>query len=284
MQDRLIACWIWKVRRRTRLPPNTTHVVHVGVVCGHRSRKCASLRRRAQKRAAPQRRSFYRREFSVSCCPRALAKSGSRSCGGAIAPRANWAAILRFLPMERRLAVSLGDVSGKGTAARCSGSLQSAPCANTSRSIRVLRGNASVLNRRLYGAHLDSRFIRYGLRGVRRWRTAAYAGKCRRPYPILVSRWRSAAIRVGGIPSPFFQIRNTMSHYQASSRGHRFVRVYGILESETRKKQDRLPAPDCCHQRISPLQSASEICDVILNATDRIQRRGFTPHDDRTLL
>jgi len=111
-----------------------------------------------------------------------------------------------FLPYGKgRLAVALGDVSGKGTAAALFGSL----------AIGTMREHVAehpcpppemlaLLNRRLYGAHLDSRFIAMAFAvydaGERRL-TLANAGA---PYPILVRDGEVQQIRVGGIPLGLF--------------------------------------------------------------------------------
>src|SRR6266403_1551739 len=193
-----------------------------------------------------------------------------------------------FLPYgQGRLAVALGDVSGKGTAAALFGSL----------AIGTMREHVAehpspppemlaLLNRRLYGAHLDSRFIAMAFAvydaGERRL-TLANAGA---PYPILVRDGEVQQIRVGGIPVGLFpdteyeevtiELRSGDTVLFASD---------GILESENAEEQEfgfqRLTA---VIKEISPLQSANEICDIILNATDEYSGGGFTPHDDRTLL
>ena len=59
----------------------------------------------------------------------------------------------------------------------------------------------------------------------------------------------------------------------------------GILESENSQEEEfGLQRLSAVLTSISPLQSASEICEIILNATDEYSGGGFTPSDDRTLL
>jgi sigma-B regulation protein RsbU (phosphoserine phosphatase) len=59
----------------------------------------------------------------------------------------------------------------------------------------------------------------------------------------------------------------------------------GILESENAAQQEfGLKRLTAVLKHIAPHQSASEICDLILNATDEYSGGGFTPSDDRTLL
>src|SRR5260221_6652861 len=111
-----------------------------------------------------------------------------------------------FLPYGKgRLAVALGDVSGKGTAAALFGSL----------AIGTMREHIvehpcpppemlALLNRRLHGARLDARFIAMAFAvydaGERRL-TLANAGA---PYPVLVRDGEVQQIRVAGVPLGLF--------------------------------------------------------------------------------
>ncbi|HEY3638316.1 MAG TPA: PP2C family protein-serine/threonine phosphatase, partial [Rhizomicrobium sp.] len=193
-----------------------------------------------------------------------------------------------FLPYGKgRLAVALGDVSGKGTAAALFGSL----------AIGTMREHIvehpcpppemlALLNRRLHGARLDSRFIAMAFAvydaGERRL-TLANAGA---PYPILVRDGEVQQIRVGGIPLGLFPDTEYDEVTLELRPGDTLLFASdGILESENAEEEEfgfqRLTA---VIKDISLLQSASEICDIILNATDEYSGGGFTPHDDRTLL
>src|SRR6202162_303837 len=111
-----------------------------------------------------------------------------------------------FLPYgQGRLAVALGDVSGKGTAAALFASL----------AIGILREHVvghpcppaemlALLNRRLHGARLDARFIAMAFAvydaGERRL-TLANAGA---PYPILLRDGNVQQVRVAGVPLGLF--------------------------------------------------------------------------------
>src|SRR5713226_1485407 len=111
-----------------------------------------------------------------------------------------------FLPYGKgRLAVALGDVSGKGTAAALFGSL----------AIGIMREHVvghpcppaemlAMLNRRLHGARLDARFIAMVFAvydaGARRL-TLANAGG---PYPLLVRQGAVQEIRMEGVPLGLF--------------------------------------------------------------------------------
>src|SRR5229473_2385229 len=193
-----------------------------------------------------------------------------------------------FLPYGKgRLGVALGDVSGKGTAAALFGSL----------AIGTIREHVTehpcppaemlaMLNRRLHGARLDARFIAMAFAvydaGSRRL-TLANAGG---PYPLLVRDGEVQEIRVAGIPLGLFPDTEYDELTLDLQPGDAVLFASdGILESENHKEQEfgaqRLRA---LLQTVSPQQSASEICDLILNATDAYSGGGFAPHDDRTLL
>lgn len=193
-----------------------------------------------------------------------------------------------FLPYGRgRLAVALGDVSGKGTAAALFGSL----------AIGTMREHIvehpcpppemlALLNRRLHGAHLDARFIAMAFAvydaGERRL-TLANAGS---PYPILVRDGAVQQIRASGVPLGLFPDTEYDEVTVALRSGDVVLFASdGILESENSQEQEfgiaRLRA---LLESVSPEQSASEICDLVLNATDAYAGGGFTPSDDRTLL
>src|SRR5216683_4869342 len=193
-----------------------------------------------------------------------------------------------FLPYGKgRLAVALGDVSGKGTAAALFGSL----------AIGIMREHIvehpcpppqmlALLNRRLHGARLDARFIAMAFAvydsGERRL-TLANAGA---PYPVLLPDGEVQQIRIAGVPLGLFPD----TEYDEVTVDLRLGDIVlfasdGILESENQEQVEfgiaRLTA---ILESVSPQQPASEICDLLLNATDAYAGGGFTPADDRTLL
>lgn len=193
-----------------------------------------------------------------------------------------------FLPYGKgRLAVALGDVSGKGTAAALFGSL----------AIGTMREHVAehpcpppemlaLLNRRLHGAHLDSRFIAMAFAvydaGERRL-TLANAGA---PYPILARDGEVQQIRAAGVPLGLFPDTDYDEVTIDLRPGDMVLFASdGILESENAEQQEfgfaRLKS---ILKKVSPRQSASEISDLILDATDQYSGGGFTPADDRTLL
>jgi sigma-B regulation protein RsbU (phosphoserine phosphatase) len=192
-----------------------------------------------------------------------------------------------FLPYGKgRLAVALGDVSGKGTAAALFGSL----------AIGTMREHIvehpcpppemlALLNRRLHGARLDARFIAMAFAvydaGERRL-TLANAGA---PYPILVRDGKVRQISVAGVPLGLFP-DTQYDEVTVDLRPGDIVLFAsdGILESENAEQQEfGLKRLTAVLTSVSQ-QSASEICELILNATDEYSGGGFMPHDDRTLL
>jgi sigma-B regulation protein RsbU (phosphoserine phosphatase) len=193
-----------------------------------------------------------------------------------------------FLPYGKgRLAVALGDVSGKGAAAALFGSL----------AIGTMREHVvehpcpppemlALLNRRLHGARLDSRFIAMAF-GVydagKRRLTLANAGA---PYPILVRNGEVQPICASGVPLGLFP--DTVYDEVIVDLRPGDIVIFasdGITESENALQEEF----GMC--RLSPIltsisrrQTASEICDLVLNATDAHGGSGLPPSDDRTLI
>ena len=193
-----------------------------------------------------------------------------------------------FLPYGKgRLGVALGDVSGKGTAAALFGSL----------AIGIIREHVvehpcppaemlAMLNGRLYGARLDARFIAMAFAvydaGSRRL-TLANAGG---PYPLLVRDGEVQEIRAAGVPLGLFADTEYEEMTLDLQPGDAVLFASdGILESENAQQEEfgvrRLTA---LLQTVARNQSASEICELILAATDEYSGGGLMPSDDRTLL
>jgi phosphoserine phosphatase RsbU/P len=193
-----------------------------------------------------------------------------------------------FLPYgEGRLAVALGDVSGKGTAAALYGSL----AIGTVREIVVDQAcnpacMLSLLNRRLYSARLDSRFIAmlFGIFDASSRRlTLANAGG---PYPLLVRDGQVKAIRLEGVPLGILaEVEYDETTVDLQPGDVVLFASDGILESENAAQQefgpDRLTA---LLSNLDPKESARCIAERILEATDDHSGPGTAPHDDRTLV
>jgi sigma-B regulation protein RsbU (phosphoserine phosphatase) len=193
-----------------------------------------------------------------------------------------------FLPYgQGRLAMVLGDVAGKGTAAALFASL----------AIGIVREHVvehpcppsemlAMLNGRLHAARLDSRFIAtlfsvYDA-GTRKL-TLSNAGG---PYPLLVRDGVVRSIRIAGIPLGLFP--DTKYDEITIDLVPGDVVLFasdGILESANAEEEefgpDRLSA---VLASVSAQQSAEEIAAAILAATDVYSGAGVVASDDRTLL
>jgi sigma-B regulation protein RsbU (phosphoserine phosphatase) len=193
-----------------------------------------------------------------------------------------------FLPYGGgRLGVALGDVSGKGTAAALYGSL----AIGTLRELVVEHASPpaemlALLNHRLHGARLDSRFIAMLFSiydAASRRLTLANAGG---PYPILVRHGNVSAIRLEGVPLGLFPD----SQYDETTvdllPGDTILFASdGILESENAREEQFGPARlTALLSSVSALDSARDVSDKILAATDEHSGIGVAPHDDRTLV
>jgi phosphoserine phosphatase RsbU/P len=193
-----------------------------------------------------------------------------------------------FFPYgEGRLGLSLGDVSGKGTAAALFGSM----------AIGVMREHVvehpcppaemlSMLNGRLYNARLDTRFIAMAFAvyeaGSRRL-TIANAGE---PYPLLVRGGSVQTIQVAGIPLGLFPETRYDEVTVDLQPGDVVVFASdGIHECENAEKIQF--GPEKLHallQGVCGRQSAKEIADAMLDATERYCGESNAAHDDRTLV
>lgn len=193
-----------------------------------------------------------------------------------------------FLPYgEGRLALALGDVSGKGTAAALYGSL----------AIGMLREHAvehsaapevmlAMLNRRLHAARLEARFIALTFAvydAMERTLAVANAGGT---HPLLLRDGKLTQIPVDGIPLGLFP----EADYSVSTLPLRVGDVIvfasdGILESENAKQEefgfDRLQS---LLTSLPGETSVDDIAGAILRATDQFSGAGVPAHDDRTLL
>ena len=192
-----------------------------------------------------------------------------------------------FLPYgEGRLAIALGDVSGKGTAAALYGSL----AIGTIREIVVDSDcdpacMLALLNQRLHNTRLDGRFIAmlFGVYDAAHRRlTLSNAGS---PYPLLLRDGHVISIRLEGVPLgllPGTQYDESVLDLMPGD-----VVVFasdGILESENASQEEfGLQRMSAVLSAISPQDSAGAIAERILAETDD-HGAGTAPHDDRTLV
>jgi sigma-B regulation protein RsbU (phosphoserine phosphatase) len=193
-----------------------------------------------------------------------------------------------FLPYGKgRLAMVLGDVSGKGTAAALFASL----------AIGIVREHIvehpcppaemlTMLNTRLHAVHFDSRFIATLF--------SVYDASTRRltisngggPYPLLVRDGAVQSVRIAGIPLGLFPDTQYDEITLDLVPGDTVLFASdGILESFNADLEefgaDRLSD---VLARVTPEQSAEDIAADILAATDDYSGAGVIPSDDRTLL
>ena len=193
-----------------------------------------------------------------------------------------------FLPYGKgRLAMALGDVSGKGTAAALFASL----------AIGIVREHIvehpcppaemlTMLNTRLHAVHFDSRFIATVF--------SVYDASTRRltisngggPYPLLVRDGAVQSVRIAGIPLGLFPDTQYDEITLELVPGDTVLFASdGILESFNADLEefgaDRLSD---VLARVTPEQSAEDIAADILAATDDYSGAGVIPSDDRTLL
>jgi phosphoserine phosphatase RsbU/P len=192
-----------------------------------------------------------------------------------------------FLPYgQGRLAMLLGDVSGKGTAAALFASLAIGivrehvvehPCAPAEM--------LAMLNTRLHKAHFDSRFIATLFSvydASTRKLTLSNAGG---PHPLLVRDAVVQSVRIAGIPLGLFPDTQYDEITLDLVPGDTVLFASdGILESFNADLEefgpDRLTS---VLSNVSPNQSAEEIAAAILAATDDYSA-GAIASDDRTLL
>jgi len=193
-----------------------------------------------------------------------------------------------FLPYgEGRLAIGLGDVSGKGTAAALYGSL----------AIGMIREFVvdhtwdpacmlALLNQRLHGTRLDARFIAMLFAvydAAHRRLTLANAGG---PYPLLYRDGQVRSVPLEGVPLGL--LSGTQYDETSLDLMPGDVVVFasdGILESANAADEEfGLPRLSALLSAISPEDSARAIANRILAETDDHSGAGVAPHDDRTLV
>jgi phosphoserine phosphatase RsbU/P len=193
-----------------------------------------------------------------------------------------------FLPYGKaKLALALGDVSGKGTAAALYGSLaigtlRELVVSSTCNPACMLQ----MLNLRMHGARLDARFIAMLFAvydAAAHQLTLSNAGG---PYPLLVRDGQAKEIRVEGVPLGLFPETEYEEKTIDLQRGDIVLFASdGILESVNARQEEfgsaRLHA---ILANATPETTANELSERIIAATDDHSGPGTSPHDDRTLL
>lgn len=186
-----------------------------------------------------------------------------------------------------RLALALGDVSGKGTAAALLGALVMGILrAHTVDHAASAPDVLAAINDRVHAAHLDARFVVMLFAvldsGTRQLRLAN-AGN---PYPFLMRKGRIEEITVSGVPLGLIE----GTRYDAVSLDLQLGDIVvfasdGILECQN-EEQEAFDA-----SRLGALlatlpedATAEDICSAILSATDELNRDPSSPDDDRSLI
>jgi len=193
-----------------------------------------------------------------------------------------------FLPYgEGRLALALGDVSGKGTAAALFGSL----AIGMLRELTVEHTLApadmlAMLNRRLHGARLEARFIALTFSVYDAADRTLTIGNAGGTHPLLLRDGELVNVPVDGIPLGLFpEVEYTVTTINLQVGDVLIFASDGILESENAKKEEfgfeRLSA---LITSLPPNSGVENISGAILRATDEFSGAGIAPHDDRTLL
>ncbi len=192
-----------------------------------------------------------------------------------------------FLPYgDGRLAVAVGDVAGKATAAALYGSL----------AIGLLRGlvvqdpgePAAMLrrmNRYLYQLRLDNRFLAMAFSVYDAWSRTLTLASAGFPPPRLVRDGEVSEIGVGGSPLGLFPD----SSYGQEAIPVREGDVIVFCSDGIHECVDP-QGGEFGRERLEPFlreaaaRPAAEIASGILAATDRHVRPGRAPHDDRTVV
>src|ERR1700678_3829154 len=197
---------------------------------------------------------------------------------------------------ERRAAVVVGDVSGKGTAAALYGSLAIGTLReNTRRTDRSPEEMLGVLNRRLCGTGISPGFVAMLFAVFNEEKGHLVIGNGGIPHPILARDGEVKEIPIDGTPLGLFKEISYGEHtidmrpgdivvlasdgitesMSATGELFGFERLAGILCEFTRKKASG-DAPVAA--------TAAEISAAILAATDAFSGNPSEPHDDRTLI
>jgi sigma-B regulation protein RsbU (phosphoserine phosphatase) len=188
---------------------------------------------------------------------------------------------------NRRLALALGDVSGKGIAAALLGALVMGILrAHTANHAAPAPEVLAAINDRVHAAHLDARFVvmLFAVLDATTWQLRlANAGN---PYPLLLRKGRIDEIVASGIPLGIIE----GSRYDAVSVDLQLGDIVvfasdGILECQN-KEQEAFGAERLGAVLASLPQDASakDISAAILTATDEFSRDPSSPDDDRSII
>lgn len=193
-----------------------------------------------------------------------------------------------FLPYGRgRLALALGDVSGKGTAAALLGALTMGILrAHTVDHVGAPPEVLATLNDRILAARLEARSVAMlfaVLDSGTRQLTLANAGN---PYPFLLRNGRIEEIAVLG--TPLGLLKGT--RYEAVSLNLQLSDIVVFVSDGILEYQNREQEASGARRLVAVLTSlpqdasAEDISSTILGATDEFSCHTSAPHDDRSLI
>jgi sigma-B regulation protein RsbU (phosphoserine phosphatase) len=193
-----------------------------------------------------------------------------------------------FVPYgEGKLALALGDVSGKGTAAALYGAL----------AIGILREHVvthrcppaemlATLNDRLQGGRLEARFIAMVFAVYDAPKRRLIVGNAGCPYPLLLRNGEVRELHLEGVPLGLFA--GTQYDEETFDLLPGDIVLFasdGIVESDNPQGEDfGAESLAAILAESSPTDTARTIADRIFSATDKHSGPNWAPHDDRTLL
>lgn len=193
-----------------------------------------------------------------------------------------------FLPYgDDRLAIVVGDVSGKGTAAALYASM----------AIGILREHTSdhtlpppelmaTLNCRLCASHISPGFVALLFAHLNMEKRELHMSNAGIPRPILVRNGQSQELKIDGTPLGIFpDLEYEILRLEIQPRDILIFASDGILESmNAHEEQFGFERLVDTLRRLPPSTSSKSMCAAILAATDKFSGRPEEPHDDRTLI
>lgn len=193
-----------------------------------------------------------------------------------------------FLPHgDGCLAIVVGDVSGKGTAAALYASM----------AIGILREHTSdhtlpppelmaTLNCRLCASHISPGFVALLFAHLNMQTRELHMSNAGIPRPILVRNGHSQELKIDGTPLGIFpDLEYEILRMEIQPGDILIFASDGILESmNSHEEQFGFERLVDTLRTLPPGTSSKAMCAAILAATDKFSGRPEEPHDDRTLI
>ena len=193
-----------------------------------------------------------------------------------------------FLPRgDDCLAIVVGDVSGKGTAAALYASM----------AIGILREHTAdhtlpptelmaTLNGRLCASHISPGFLAMLFAHLNMQKRELQMANAGIPWPVLLRDGRAQELKIDGTPLGIFPELEYEILRMEIQPGDVFIFASdGILEPmNSHEEQFGFERLAETLRGLSPSASSKAMCAAILAATDKFSGRPEEPHDDRTLI